>query len=151
MTVRAFAAIRRRQRRKEDTRVTATVRAIGTGDEEDSPYIVQFEIQGSGEAGAAEGDTTLMAKVTRSSRHRCLRRREYRCGRGRGGLSRRQWVNCTRPPGLNEVEYRWDFGDGSEPATGMLGVGITTAVATHVYEHQSAFLVSGDAYDNGRE
>ena len=49
---------------KEDTRVTATV-THRYRDEEDSPYIVQFEIQGSGEAGAAEGDTTLMVKVTR--------------------------------------------------------------------------------------
>ena len=120
---------------REDTRVTATV-THRYRDEEDSPYIVQFEIQGSGEAGAAEGDTTLMVKVTRIPDIVVFAGESIAVDEGEeiefSG-------SFTRPPGLNEVEYRWDFGDGSEPATGMLGVGITTAVATHVYEHHRPF------------
>ena len=123
---------------KEDTRVTATV-THRYRDEEDSPYIVQFvqfEIQGSGEAGAAEGDTTLMVKVTRVPDIVVFAGESIAVDEGEeiefSG-------SFTRPPGLNEVEYRWDFGDGSEPATGMLGVGITTTVATHVYEHHRPF------------
>ena len=120
---------------KEDTRVTATV-THRYRDEEDSPYIVQFEIQGSGEAGAAEGDTTLMVEVTRIPDIVVFAGESIAVDEGEeiefSG-------SFTRPPGLNEVEYRWDFGDGSEPATGMLGVGITTAVATHVYEHHRPF------------
>ena len=120
---------------KEDTRVTATV-THRYRDEDDSPYIVQFEIQGSGEAGAAEGDTTLMVEVTRIPDIVVFAGESIAVDEGEeiefSG-------SFTRPPGLNEVEYRWDFGDGSEPATGMLGVGITTAVATHVYEHHRPF------------
>ena len=120
---------------KENTRVTATV-THRYRDEEGSPYIVQFEIQGSGEAGAAEGDTTLMAKVTRIPDIVVFAGESIAVDEGEEVEFSGSF---TRPPGLNEVEYRWDFGDGSEPATGMLGVGITTAVATHVYEHHRPF------------
>ena len=120
---------------EEDTRVTATV-THRYRDEEDSPYIVQFEIQGSGEAGAAEGDTTLMAKVTRIPDIVVFAGESIAVDEGEEVEFSGSF---TRPPGLNEVEYRWDFGDGSEPATGMLGVGITTAVATHGYEHHRPF------------
>ena len=120
---------------KEDTRVTATV-TRRYRDEEDSPYIVQFEIQGSGEAGAAEGDTTLMVEVTRIPDIVVFAGESIAVDEGEEVEFSGSF---TRPPGLNEVEYRWDFGDGSEPATGMLGVGITTAVATHVYEHHRPF------------
>ena len=120
---------------KEDTRVTATV-THRYRDEEDSPYIVQFEIQGSGEAGAAEGDTTLMVEVTRIPDIVVFAGESIAVDEGEEVEFSGSF---TRPPGLNEVEYRWDFGDGSEPATGMLGVGITTAVATHVYEHHRPF------------
>ena len=120
---------------KEDTRVAATV-THRYRDEEDSPYIVQFEIQGSGEAGAAEGDTTLMVEVTRIPDIVVFAGESIAVDEGEEVEFSGSF---TRPPGLNEVEYRWDFGDGSEPATGMLGVGITTAVATHVYEHHRPF------------
>ncbi len=120
---------------KEDTRVTATV-THRYRDEEDSPYIAQFEIQGSGEAGAAEGDTTLMVKVTRIPDIVVFAGESIAVDEGEEVEFSGSF---TRPPGLNEVEYRWDFGDGSEPAKGMLGQGITTAVATHVYEHHRPF------------
>ena len=120
---------------KEDTRVTATV-THRYRDEEDSPYIVQFEIQGSGEAGAAEGDTTLMVMVTRIPDIVVFAGESIAVDEGEEVEFSGSF---TRPPGLNEVEYRWDFGDGSEPATGTLEVGITTAVATHVYEHHRPF------------
>ena len=120
---------------REDTRVAATV-AHRYGDEEDSPYIVQFEIQGSGEAGAAEGGTTLMVEVTRIPGIVVFAGESIAVDEG----EEVEFIGSfTRPPGLNEVEYRWDFGDGSEPAAGMLGVGVTTAVATHVYEHHRPF------------
>ena len=120
---------------KEDTRVAATV-THRYRDEEDSPYIVQFEIQGSGEAGAAESDTTLMVEVTRIPDIVVFAGESIAVDEGEKVEFSGSF---TRPPGLNEVEYRWDFGDGSEPATGMLGVEITTAVATHVYEHHRPF------------
>ena len=120
---------------KEDTRVAATV-THRYRDEEDSPYIVQFEIQGSGEAGAAEGDTTLMVEVTRIPDIVVFAGESIAVDEGEEVEFSGSF---TRPPGLNEVEYRWDFGDGSEPATGMLGAEITTAVATHVYEHHRPF------------
>ena len=48
----------------EDTRVTATVTHV-YGDERDSPFIIEFKINGTGESGATEGEDTLIANVTR--------------------------------------------------------------------------------------
>ena len=120
---------------KGDTRVTATV-AHTYQDENDSPFIVQFEIQGSGEAGAAEGERTLMVTVTRIPDIVVFAGESIAVEEGEEVEFSGSF---TRPPGLDEVEYRWDFGDGSEPAAGTLGQGITTAVATHTYEHYRPF------------
>ena len=39
----------------------------------------------------------------------------------------------TRPQGLTDVRYEWDFGDGLPPQAGDLPEGTTRAYATHVY------------------
>ena len=110
-------------------RVTATVHHRYE-DERDSPYIVQFEITGFGDGGLAEGEDTLIATVSR------IPNIEVFAG---------EWVNVeegetvelsgsfTRPAGMTDMRYAWDFGDGSSPASGALAEGVTTVVAAHVY------------------
>ena len=120
---------------REDTRVTATV-THRYQDEEDSPFIVQFRIAGSGEAGAAEGETTFMVNVTRIPNIVVFAGESITVDEGEEVQFSGSF---TRPPGLKEIEYQWDFGDGSEPATGGLGAGITTVTAAHVYENHRPF------------
>ena len=112
-----------------DRRVTATVHHRYE-DERDSPYIVQFNITGFGDGGLSEGEDTLIATVSR------IPNIEVFAG---------EWVTAeegetvelsgsfTRPAGMTDVRYTWDFGDGSIPATGSIEDGVTTAVAVHVY------------------
>ncbi len=112
-----------------DRRVTATVHHWYE-DERDSPYIVQFNITGFGDGGLAEGEDTLIATVSR------IPNIEVFAG---------EWVTAeegetvelsgsfTRPAGMTDVKYTWDFGDGSSPAAGSIEEGVTTAVAIHVY------------------
>ena len=110
-------------------RVTATVHHWYE-DERDSPYIVQFNITGFGDGGLSEGEDTLIATVSR------IPNIEVFAG---------EWMEAeegelveltgsfTRPAGMTDVKYTWDFGDGSDPASGSIQEGVTTAVASHVY------------------
>ena len=112
-----------------DGRVTATVHHRYE-DERDSPYIVQFKITGFGDGGLAEGEDTLIATVSR------IPNIEVFAG---------EWIDAeegetvelsgsfTRPAGLTDMRYTWDFGDGSSPASGSLEEGVTTVVAVHIY------------------
>ena len=122
----------------EETRVTATV-AHRYRDERDSPFIVQFEINGSGEAGAAMGEKTLMVNVTKVPEIVVFAGESVIVGQGEEvELS----GSFTRPQGLGEVKYTWDFGDGTEAATGALATGVTNAVATHIYKDDRPFPYS---------
>ncbi len=113
----------------EDTRVTATVTHI-YGDDRDSPFIAEVEITASGDIGVAEGSDTLIVSVTRVPTIDVFAGESRSVGQGQeiefSG-------SFTRPEGLSEVAFEWDFGDGSAPATGSLEDGATTAAATHAY------------------
>ena len=110
-------------------RVTATVNHT-YNDDRDSPFIVQFEMSGSGDAGRAEGSDTLIATVTK------IPSIEVFAGEDRETEAGREVEyagSFTRPPGLENIQYRWDFGDGSPPLAGVPEEGVTRAVATHAY------------------
>ena len=57
----------------------------------------------------------------------------------------------TRPPGLSNVRYQWDFGDGSPPEEGELPEGLTRVDATHAYadyrstRYRAKFTVTADS------
>jgi hypothetical protein len=113
----------------EDTRVTATVTHVYR-DDRDSPYIAEIEIQGFGDAGVVEGKDTLIVSVTE------LPTVEVFAGEGKvvqDGEEVEFIGTFTRPEGLTEVTFEWDFGDGSTPATVSVGGGETRAVAKHTY------------------
>ena len=45
----------------------------------------------------------------------------------------------TRPVGLENLKFTWEFGDGTLPVEGPLSEGVTTATATHSYDNQRPF------------
>jgi len=114
---------------KPGQKVTATVNHF-YGDDRDSPYIVQLEIRGTGPAGVVEGADTLMATVTR------VPTIEVFAGESRvvtAGESVAYRGSFTRPEGLRDIQYQWDFGDGSAPRAGIPEPGATNAIAFHAY------------------
>ncbi len=114
-----------------DRRVTATLHHR-FDDERDSPYIVQFNITGFGDGGLSEGEDTLIATVSRIPNIEVFAGEWITADEGEAvELS----GSFTRPAGMTDVTYTWDFGDGSNPAAGSLREGVTTAVATHVYSN----------------
>ena len=128
-------------------RVTATVTHI-YGDERDSPYIVQFRITGTGESGLARGADTFIATVIQTpeiavfaGEHQVVAENEEVQFRG----------SFTRPAGLRNFRYRWDFGDGSPYIAGAPAAGQTQAAATHVYpnhrpsEYQASLTVTAES------
>ena len=112
-------------------RVTATVNHVFE-DDSDSPYIVQLEITGTGQAGLVEGSDTLIATVTK------IPTIEVFAGESRvveEGDEVEYSGSFTRPAGLWDIQYHWDFGDGSPTVIGTPEEGATRAVALHAYEN----------------
>ena len=110
-------------------RITATVTHV-YADERDSPYIVEFRITGAGESGLAEGSDTFIATVIETPEiavfaGESLVVEENREVKFSGSF--------TRPAGLRNFRYRWEFGDGSPAHEGAPAQGETQATATHIY------------------
>ena len=120
---------------EEDTRVTATVNHA-YGDERDSPYIAEVKITGTGDSGVAEGEDTVIVTVSKRPSIEVFAGQSIRVEEG-------QEVefagSFTRPRGLTDVKFRWNFGDGTAGAEGLLEAGATNAVATHTYEDHRPF------------
>ena len=110
-------------------RITATVTHTYK-DEDDSPYIVEFQLVGTGESGLAEGEDTFIATVIRTP--------EIAVFAGESQVVEEGQVvefngSFTRPEGLRDFRYRWDFGDGSPAVESVPAAGETQVTATHVY------------------
>ena len=109
--------------------ITATV-THSYHDPTGSPFIAQLRITGTGEGGIVEGEDTLTVSVSEipvievfAGDHKSIYENEEVEFSG----------SFTRPKGLTNVRYEWDFGDGSTPAEGELPEGVTRATATHEY------------------
>lgn len=110
-------------------RVTATV-THRYGDDQDSPYIAEVRIEGSGDGGLVEGSDVLIVSIFR------LPRIEVFAGETQiveAGETVRFSGSFTRPTEVRDVTFAWDFGDGSDPVTGSLESGVTAALAEHSY------------------
>ncbi len=110
------------------SRTTATVTHVYRYSE-DSPFIVTISITGSGDAGAAGGTDTLIATVVKVEPIEVYAGADMEVMEGEVVAFDGSF---TRPVGLSDFQFRWDFGDGSAPVIGGVSEG-TTAVATHVY------------------
>lgn len=117
-------------------RITETVTHVYE-DPTDSPFIVSATVSGTGEGGVAEGEDTLIASVSLIP--------QIQAFVGDGWMEVEQneeapfSASFTRPEGLRNVRYEWDFGDGSPPASGELPEGATRVEASHVYPNYRDF------------
>jgi hypothetical protein len=112
-------------------RITATVTHYYHSDME-SPFIVEVNVTGSGDAGVAEGSDTFTATVTQLPAI-LVYAGEYVFVEE--GEEVEFSGSFTRPEGLTNYQYRWVFNDGSEAVTGAPEEGATTVTATHVYQN----------------
>ena len=95
-----------------------------------SPFIAEVSITGTGEGGIIEGKDTLTVAVSE------IPAIEVFAGGGKTVDQNTEMEfsgSFTRPKGLTDVRFEWDFGDGSTPTEGDLPEGVTRATATHVY------------------
>ena len=112
----------------EGERVTATV-THSYDDPKDSPFIVQVSISSFGESGVAEGEDTLIVSVSE------IPVIEVYAGNDINAVQNEEVVftgSFTRPVGLTNVRYEWDFGDGSPIFEGEVSEGTRVAM-THSY------------------
>ena len=119
----------------ENTRETATVTHV-YHDEQDSPYTVHFEITGTGDAGIAEGEDDLTVTITRIPTVEVFAGNRVTVDQGEEVELNGSF---TRPVGIDDVKYRWTFGDGSDPVEGDVANGVTNVVAKHTYPNHRPF------------
>ncbi len=111
--------------------ISATV-AHPYGDQKDSPFIAQVNITGTGDSGLVEGKDTLTVSVSEVPAIEVYAGDAKRVSQGEEtGFS----GSFTRPPGLTNVRFAWDFGDGSVPVPIAVAEGVTTAIAIHAYSN----------------
>ncbi len=117
--------------RADGGRITATVHHQYSSDLE-SPFIVEIKMTGRGEAGVVEGSDTFIATVTElpaiavfAGEHMIVDEGEEVEFSG----------SFTRPEGLTNYRYSWEFSDGTEAIMGAPQEGATTVTAVHVYEN----------------
>ena len=98
---------------------------------EESPYIVQITMTGTGEAGIVEGEDKITVTVTDLPAIIVSAGDEVRVEEGDEAQLRGTF---NRPVGVTNMRYRWDFGDGSEVEEGALDEGNAVETA-HRYLH----------------
>ncbi len=109
--------------------VTATVRH-GFRSENDSPYIVEVKLTGTGPGGVVQGSDTVIVTVTR------IPTIEVFAGDDQvvdAGQEVEFSGSFTRSEELWDTEYQWDFGDGSPKATGSPEEDASRVTAVHTY------------------
>ena len=132
----------------EGERVTATV-THSYNDPQDSPFIAQVSINSYGEGGVAEGQDTLIVSVSETPVIEVfVDDQDYR-------VLQNEAVefsgSFTRPPGLSNVRYQWDFGDGTPAEEGEVAEGITRVETTHAYadyrssRYRGRFTITADS------
>ena len=98
---------------------------------EESPYIVQITMTGTGEAGIVEGEDKITVTVTDLPAIIVSTGDEITVEEGEEALLRGTF---NRPVGVTNMRYRWDFGDGSAEEEGSLDEG-NTVETEHRYPH----------------
>ena len=119
----------------ESERVTATITHV-YADERDSPYIAQIKISGVGEAGEFEGEDTVIVTVSRAPAIDVFAGEHFSI---EAGETVQFSGSFTRPSEISNIKYVWDFGDGTEPAGGSVGDGVSTVVASHTYPNHRPY------------
>ena len=120
---------------EEDTRFTATVTHV-YGDDRDSPFIAEIKMTGFGDAGVVEAEDTLIITISRIPVIEVFAGENISVDED----EEMEFIGSfTRPEGLSDLKFKWDFGDGSSAATGDLEEGTTNAIASHAYADHRPF------------
>ena len=96
-----------------------------------SPYIVTVRMSGRGEGGIVQGTDSLLVEV------KSVPSINLFAGGDRTveeGVEADYSASFTRPEGLSEFEYQWDFGDGTPTVQGEPAEGSTRVTVPHTYE-----------------
>jgi hypothetical protein len=122
----------------EDSRITATVTHVYSDDDRDAPftYIAEIEMMGFGDGGVTEGKDILTVTVTKIPSIEVFAGNSQTTEQGK---KIEVDGSFTRPEGLRELAFKWDFGDGSAPVTGELAEGVTRATAEYTYADHRPF------------
>ena len=102
--------------------------------DEDSPFIVTVKVTGSGDAGLAEGEDTLIVTVSRIPPIVVFAGEEQTVEANRNV---ELTGSFTVPESITGVKYKWDFGDGSAPVEQDLGdvFGAGNVSTEHVFHN----------------
>ena len=120
-------------------RTTATVTYVYSS-YLNSPYVVTFKLFGSGEAGRAEAEDSVIVTVLNVEPINVYAGQDV-------FITESQALSLegsfTRPQGLSNFRFEWDFGDGSPVAEGAVSDGVTTANASHTFQnHRTTAFVA---------
>jgi hypothetical protein len=105
-------------------------------DDRDSPFIAKIEMMGSGDAGLVEAEDTIIVTVTRVPSIEVFAGESFSTVEGETAEFEGSF---TRPEGLTDLRYAWDFGDGTAPETGSIESGVTRVSAVHEYTDYRPF------------
>lgn len=100
------------------------------GDDTDSPYIVKVKVNGTGSSGAAEGEDVVVVTINRVSPIEVFAGENQAVEAGETVKLRGSF---TRPDGVSDLSFTWDFGDGSAPVTVVADPGARTAEIDHEF------------------
>ena len=99
-------------------------------DETSSPYIVKVTVTGTGPAGAAKGEDVIIVTANRVPPIEVYAGENQAVETGQEVQFRGSF---TRPDGVSNLSYTWDFGDGTAPVTVDADPGATLAEITHKF------------------
>ena len=114
---------------EEGTRTTATV-VHAYHDERDSPFFATFKITGTGDAGIAEGEDSVQVTVTSVPNIQVSAGENVTVAVGELVTFAGSF---TRPEGVTDLQFRWDFGDGLAPFETDTPDDLATVEAEHEY------------------
>ena len=132
---------------KDSDRMVTAVTSHSYSSAEESPYIVQVQMTGRGEAGVVEGSDKIIVTVTELPVILVSAGESVTAEGGTDAVFR---GTLNRPDGVENLRYRWTFGDGTAPMEGNIGAENVVEVS-HSYVHlrqqpyTATFTVLGDS------
>ena len=105
-------------------------------DDDGSPFFAQVTITGTGEAGAVEGEASVVVTISEIPVIEVFAGDDISVEEDEEALFSGSF---TRPEGVSDLKFTWTFGDGSPSVTSDVEPGVTIAEATHAYaDHRPA-------------
>lgn len=134
---------------EDSSRMVTAVASHAYQSAEESPYIVQIRMVGTGEAGSVRGSDKIVVTVTEVP---AINVSAGEWITVEAGSAARLRGTFNRPDGVVNMRYRWDFGDGTSPVEGALDEGNSIEVE-HTYiliredasQYTAKLTVTGDS------